>query len=213
MMKLHGTPPTRAVRVQWLLQELGIPYEMIEVDVMGGGLDEPGFRRLNPAGKIPVLVDGDTVMTESAAIPLWLAERDPDRRFIPADIDERGQMYRWLFFLMTEIEAPLWRSVLHEVIYPEDRRIAAEIANARRDVLAMLAVFEAHMANRIHVVGDRMTVADFNAAYLMDWARYNNMLDDCPALTAFVERMYARPNAPMTLAQGFEALAEGDAGR
>lgn len=206
-MKLYGTPPTRAIRVLWLLNELDVPHEMVEIDVPGGGLDAPGFRAINPAGKIPALVDGDLVMTESAAIPLWLAERDPAQRFIPADVDTRGQMYRWIFFLVTEIEQPLWRGALHEVIYPEERRLPAEPANAEMDCRAMLAVFEQHMQGRDWVAGEEVSVADFIAAYTLDWARHAGFLDGCPALSAFVERMYARPKAPMTIAQGFAAMA------
>lgn len=205
-MKLYGSPPTRAVRVQWLLNELGMAYETVAVDMEAGENRSPAFLALNPAGKIPALVDGEMLMTESAAIPLWLAERDPERRFIPEDVDERGQMYRWIFFLVTEIEVPLWRSALHEVIYAQERRIPEEVANAERDCREMLAVLEHHMTGRDWVVGSRPSVADFIAAYTLDWARHARLLGDCPALNAFVEKMYRRPKAPMTIAQGFAAM-------
>lgn len=208
-MKLYGTPPTRALRVLWLLNELDLPHDMIEVDMGAGENRSAGFLGINPVGKIPAVVDGATIMTESAAIPLWLAERDPGRRFIPADVDTRGQMYRWIFFLVTEIEQPLWRGALHEVIYPEERRIAAEPANAEQDCREMLAVFEQHMQGREWVAGSAVSVADFIAAYTLDWARHAGFLDGLPALSAFVDRMYARPKAPMTIAEGFAAMAAG----
>lgn len=206
MMKLYGSPPTRSLRVQWLLNELELPYETVKVNMEAGEHRSAAFLALNPVGKIPALVDGDTLMTESAAIPLWLAERDPMQRFIPTNVDERGQMYRWIFFLVTEIEAPLWRSALHEVIYAQARRIPEEVANAERDAREMLAVLERHMADREWLVGNRPSVADFIAAYTLDWARHARLLGDCPALTAFVEKMYRRPRAPMTIDEGFAAM-------
>lgn len=202
-MKLYGTPPTRALRVQWLLNELGVECEV--VDFNPADLS-PELLKLNPAGKLPVLVDGDVVLTESAAIPLYLAEKYPEKGFIPADLANRGQMYRWIFFLVTEIEQPLWRIALNTQIYAEEDRVPADIANATRDCKKMVAVFENHMKDREFVVGERLSVADFMAAYTLDWANEGKMLGDAPQLRAYVETIYARPTAPMTIKEGFAAL-------
>jgi glutathione S-transferase len=203
-MKLYGTPPTRAIRVQWLLNELGIDCEVIGVNPLGELGAE--FLALNPAGKLPVLVDGDVVLTESAAIPLYLAEKHPEKGLIPDDLVARAQMYRWIFFLVTEIEQPLWRIALNTVIYPEKDRVSADIGNATRDCKKMVAVFEGHMADREFVAGERLSVADFIAAYTLDWADEAKMLGEAPRLRAFVKTMYARPTAPMTIKQGFASL-------
>ena len=202
-MKLYGTPPTRALRVQWLLNELGVECEVVDLNPAD---PSPELLKLNPAGKLPVLVDGDVVLTESAAIPLYLAEKYPEKGFIPADLANRGQMYRWIFFLVTEIEQPLWRIALNTQIYAEEDRVPADIANATRDCKKMVAVFENHMKDREFVVGERLSVADFMAAYTLDWANEGKMLGDGPQLRAYVETMYARPTAPMTIKEGFAAL-------
>lgn len=202
-MKLYGTPPTRAIRVQWLLNELDIDCEVIGLNPADPGQE---LLALNPAGKLPVLVDGDVVVTESAAIPLYLAEKYPDKGFIPADLAERAQMYRWIFFLVTEIEQPLWRIALNTAIYPEGNQVPADIDNATRDCKKMIAVFEKHMADRDFVAGNRLSVADFIAAYTLDWANEGKMLADAPRLRAYMETMYARPTAPMTIKQGFASL-------
>lgn len=210
MMKLYGTPPTRALRAMWLLNELDLAHEVIPVDLGAGEQLTPAFLALNPAAKLPVLVDGDVVLSESAAIQLYLAEKYGDRfpggRLIPDTPEERGQMYRWLFFLMTEIEGPLWRIALHSFLYAPDEQSAAEIALARRDCKRMIAVFEQHMQGRDFVVGDQLTVADFNAAYTLDWAKLEDMLDDAPALRAYLASIYERPSAPMTIAESMAAL-------
>src|SRR3546814_2080662 len=82
-MKLYGTPPTRVRRAIWLLNELGLEYEHCPVDLMQGEAQRPAFLDLNPAAKVPVLVDGDVVLTESAAIQLYLAEKHPEAGLIP----------------------------------------------------------------------------------------------------------------------------------
>lgn len=203
-MKLYGTPPTRAIRAQWLLNELGIDCEVISLNPLGE--PDPEFLALNPAGKLPVLVDGDVVLTESAAIPLYLAEKYPEKGMIPSGLADRAQMYRWIFFLVTEIEQPLWRIALNTVIYPEEDRVPADIKNAMRDCKKMVAVLEKHMAEREYVAGDRLSVADFIAAYTLDWANEAKMLGEAPRLSAYLEAMYARPAAPMTIKEGFAAL-------
>ena len=70
----------------------------------------------------------------------------------------------------------------------------------------MGAVLEEHMQRRQFVVGDRVTVADFVAAYTLDWANEDKLLDDCPQLLAYMDRMYARPNAPQHIAEAFAAI-------
>ncbi|MES2832906.1 MAG: glutathione S-transferase family protein [Pseudomonadota bacterium] len=204
-MKLYGTPPTRAIRVQWLLNELGIDCEVIGLDPRGK--PNPEFLALNPAGKLPVLVDGEVVLTESAAIPLYLAEKHPEKGLIPSNLADRAQMYRWIFFLVTEIEQPLWRIALNTFIYAEEDRVPADIKNAARDCRKMMVVFEKHMKDREFVAGNHLSVADFIAAYTLDWAGEAEMLGDAPRLKAYVEKMYQRPTAPMTIKESFAALA------
>ena len=210
MIKLYGTPPTRALRAMWLLNELDLAHEIIPVDLGAGEQLTPAFLALNPAAKLPVLVDGDLVISESAAIQLYLADKYGDRfpggGLIPDTAEERGRMYHWLLFLMTEIEAPLWRIALHMFIYAPEEKSEDEIALAKRDARRMIAVLEQHMQGRDFVVGGRVTVADFNAAFTLDWANEEGLLDDAPALRAYLKAMYARPKAPITIAEGMAAL-------
>ena len=201
MLKLYGTPPTRALRVSWLLNELGLEYEMVPVDLLGGEHREHDFLTLNPAAKVPVLVDGDLVITESAAIQLYLAEKNPEADYIPTTVEGRAQMYRWIFFLVTEIEQPLWRIARHTFIYPENQRLPQDIDLARQEGIEMVAVLERHMKDREFLVGDRLSVADFTAAYTLDWANEEQMLENAPRLKAYLESLYARPKAPPTIAR------------
>ncbi len=205
-MKLYGTPPTRALRALWLINELEIDCEIVTVDMGVNEHGSPEMLALNPAGKLPFLVDGDDVITESCAIQLYLAEKDPEKALLGRTLSEKGQVYRWMFFLATEIEQPLWRIALHTRLYAEDERLAADVPLATRDGKAMVSVLEAHMQGREYVVGPQITVADFNAAYTLDWAREAGLLENAPTLRSYVDRMYARPKAPQTIEEAWLEL-------
>jgi len=205
-MKLYEFAPTRSIRARWILQELGIDFEAASVDLPARAHCSPEFLELNPAGKVPVLVDGDLVLSESVAIVLYLAEKYADRGFIPLDPQLRADTYRWILFTVTELEQPLWRISKHTSIFPEQERIPADVALARREFLPMAAVLEEHMQGRTYVVGGRITAADFIVAYTLDWADLVQLLGACPNLRAYLERMYARPRAPQRIAEAFRAL-------
>lgn len=204
MMKLYGFGPTRSLRALWGLKELGLEFEFIPVNLQAGENRRPEFLALNPAGKVPVLVDGDLVLTESAAIVLYLAEKYPEKMLMPTRLEQRAQVYRWVMFAMTELEQPLWRMAKHTFLYPEHKRLPLDIDLAREDFTAMAAVLERHMQGRRYIVGDHVTVADCVTAYLMDWANEHHLLDGLPNLKAYLQRMYQRTTAPQRIA---EALA------
>lgn len=207
-MKLYEFGPTRSTRVRWILQELGVVFEAVNVDMASAGHRSAEFLALNPAGKLPVLVDGDFVLTESVAIVLYLAEKYRHRGFLPTYPSLRAEAYRWILFAATELEQPVWRIAKHTAILPPKERIPADVELARRDFLPMAAVLEKHMQGRTYAVGDDVTAADFVIAYTLDMASVTpvHLLDECPALRGYLERMYARPRAPLRIADAFRAL-------
>ncbi|WP_437811008.1 glutathione S-transferase family protein [Sorangium sp. So ce1078] len=206
-MKLYEFAPTRSIRARWTLQELGVDFEAIEVNLVAGDHNRPEFRKINPAGKVPALVDGDFVVTESVAIALYLAEKYPQKHLLPTDLRQRAEVDRWLLFTVTELEQPLQRIVRHTSLYPEALRQPTEVDLAGREFKEMAAVLEGHMQGRQFVVGDGVTVADFVLAYTLDWGNEAKLLGDCPKLISYMERMYARPNAAPRIAQAVASLA------
>jgi glutathione S-transferase len=206
-MKLYEFGPTRSIRVRWTLQELGVDFEPVRVNLITGEHQRPEFLKINPAGKIPVLVDGDLVLTESVAIVLYLAEKYPNKGLLPTGVDQRAQVNRWLLFAATELEQPLWRISRHTALYPEDERLPGEVILASRDFKEMVTVVEKHMQGREFVAGDSVTVADFVLAYTLDWGNEDKLLGECPQLLAYMKRMYARPNAPPRIAEAFAAIS------
>ena len=206
-IKLHEFGPTRSIRARWTLQELGVDFEPIRVNLIAGEHQRPEFLKINPAGKIPVLVDDDLVLTESVAIVLYLGEKYSAKGLLPADLGQRAQVNRWLLFAATELEQPLWRISRHTALYPEEQRLPADVVIASREFKEMAAVLEKHMHGREFVAGDSVTVADFVTAYTLDWGNEDKLLGDCPRLLAYMQRMYARPSAPPRIAAAFAAIS------
>jgi glutathione S-transferase len=205
-MKLYEFPPTRSIRPRWMLQELQVPFESVWVNLPKGEHRSSEFLQLNPAGKVPVLVDGDLVLNESVAIVLYLAEKYPEKGFLPTDAKARAEVDRWLLFTVTELEQPLWRIAKHTSLLPEGRRIPGDVALAREDFTDMASVLEGHLAAHDFVAGERVTAADFVVAYTLDWANEAKLLGSFPASSAYLERMYARPRAPLRIREAFKQI-------
>lgn len=206
MLKLYGFGPTRSIRALWTLRELGVDFEFVTVNLPRGEHHRPEFLARNPAGKLPVLVDGDFVLTESVAIVLYLAEKYPEKKLLPVELAPRAQVYRWLLFAATELEQPLWRITRHTSLYPKEKRLPAEVSIAGQDFQEMAAVMEEHLRGRPFLVGDAATVADFVAAYTLDWANEVHLLGATPNLRSYMERMYARPKAPPRIAAALASV-------
>jgi glutathione S-transferase len=205
-MKLYEFAPTRSIRVRWVLQELGVEFEAISINMQAGEHRTPDFLTINPTGKLPVLIDGEHIITESVAIALYLGEKYPESNLVPTDLLLRAQLYRWLLFTATELEQPLWRIARHTFIYPEELRLPAEMPLARQDFTSMAVVLENHLLDRQFVVGEHVTVADFVLAYTLDWANEVQLLATFPTLVDYMERMYKRPKASGRIAAALASL-------
>jgi glutathione S-transferase len=205
-MKLYGFGPTRSLRALWGLKELDTDFEFIPVNLLAGEHKHPDFLRLNPVGKVPVLVDGDILIPESAAIVLYLADKYRDKRLLPASLQERAQVYRWVMFAVTELEQPLWRISKHTALYPEEKRLSADIVLAKEEFFAMASILDSHLEGRRFIVGESVSVADCVTAFLVDWANEFHLIDDFAQLQAYLERMYARPKAPQRIAEAFREV-------
>ena len=202
-MKLYEFGPTRSIRVRWTLQELDVPFEPIVVNMMKGEHRQPAFLDINPAGKLPAMVDDDLVLTESMAIVIYLAEKYSEKGFIPADVKQRAEFHKWMMFTATELEQPLWRIARNTNLYPEEKRQPTDVEMAADDFRPMATVLDEHLDGREYVVGDHATVADFALAYTLDWANEALLLGEFPRLQTYLMRMYARPAAPMRIATAF----------
>lgn len=169
MIRLYGPPRTSAGRVYLMLEELGLPYEVAPMDLMGGDAESPEYLKLNPNGKVPCLVDGDTVLWESVAINLYLADKYRPE-LLGRDAAERGQVYQWCTWSMTEFQPPLIEMLIQMVFVPEGRRDLKLVEECRAQVPDLLRILDDALAGRKHIVGDALTVADLVLATVVNTA-------------------------------------------
>jgi glutathione S-transferase len=206
MMRLYEFAPTRSIRARWMLQELGEEFEAVTVNLMTGDHRRPEFLKINPAGRVPTLVDGDLVITESVAIVLYLAERDPQRRFLPRDIMLRSQVYCWLLFAATELEQPLWRIARHTALYPQELRLPASVACApglRRNGGPSREAYEGSQACG-RQRGDRYRLRHGLHTRL---GKRSLVVRGVSQTHIYLERMYTRQSAPPPIAQALASVA------
>jgi len=199
MITLHYHPSNASMAPHMLLRELGVPFALSLVDRAHGAHKSPAYLKLNPNGLIPVLVDGDLVLYETAAIVLHLVDTHPQAGLAPAvGTAERAQFYKWLVWLSATLQAqmPLY-------FYP-DRHVAAGHAAAAAEVQAQAEVRIAALIDQIEAqlaghggpwfIGDRFSALDAYALMLTRWtrgmARPARML---PAIGAWQQRLLARP--------------------
>jgi glutathione S-transferase len=192
-MKLYYVPMTRSNRPRWMLEELGVPYELVRLDPRKGETRTPEYLRINPVGKVPALVDGDVTMFESAAICAYLGDEFPEKKLAPAiGTKERALYYQWLFFGMTTLEAPVALHARHTTGLAAEERVAAVAESAKADVERALAAPEAVLKDREYLLGS-FSAADVIVGGTLLWAAVQKLLGGHPALEAYVNRLKGRP--------------------
>ena len=193
MITIYGCPFTRSTRATWALEEIGAEYDFVPVNLSKGEHKKPEFLKINPGGKVPVLVDGDFVLTESAAIVTYIGEKFPSSGLVPADIADRAHYFQWNFFNMTELEAPLWVMAKHTSLLPEARRLPAVADTCIWEFHRATAILAQHMEGREYAVGDRFTAADILLGGTLNWARKSEISLASAVLDAYADRILARP--------------------
>lgn len=195
---LYGGGVTRAAGVQMVLEEIGLDYDLVPIDIFSGEHRTPEFLALNPAGYVPALktLEGE-VLHETAGIMLYLAERHDRKDLAPAANDpDRGRFLDQLFYQTNEIQ-PLMKQYFYAARYstePGDApRIQAAVEVAVRERWTVLDRYLAE--NGPWVLGDRFSLADLHLAL---WAAYgftspNDMIDDFPAVRRIFEGVLERP--------------------
>lgn len=208
-LRLWGIGTPRTFRAHWTLEELGLPYETREIITRTEAMELPEFKALSSRAKIPLLEDGELMIGESAAIAIHLAERNRGRRpLIPvAGSDERARHDELCFFIMTELDGPLYITRRHEglaEIYGESP-VAVEAAKAY--FLRSAQEIERRLADgRPFLLGDDFTVADILLQSCLFWARTLGL-----ALPGSIEtystRLAARPAFAAAMKTNFTPAA------
>ena len=194
MLKLYGFIRSRSNRPHWALEELEVPYTFYQLDFSKGDSRSAAFHAINSGGKIPTLLDGDLVLTESVAICNYLAEKFPEKGLIPASgTIERAKYDEWMLFQLGQQEQPLWSKGKHTFALPEEVRIPAMLETATFEFKRAVDLAAEKLGDRTWCVGDSFSMVDIVLAHTLRWAVSFEFKHEHANLTAFLERMEARP--------------------
>jgi glutathione S-transferase len=183
---LYHHPFSRAVAAVWMLEEVGAPYQIQNVNILAGAQKAPEIVALNPMGKLPIVTDGDLVVTESAAIGLYLADRYAYGRLAPrVDEPARGTYLRWSLFAPSVIEPG---SMAKAAGWPFKEGQAGWGSHD-----AMVSAMESAIANGPFILGDTFSMADVIFGGTLRYMIAFKLLEPSPTFTAYSERLAARP--------------------
>ncbi|MBD0262611.1 MAG: glutathione S-transferase family protein [Tolypothrix sp. T3-bin4] len=175
MLKLYGGDRSRASIVHWYLEELGVPYEFVKLDMQAGEHRQPEFLAINPMGKVPAIVDGDFQLWESGAILLYLAEKYGK---MPPSVEERAIIAQWVLFA---------NSSLSTGIFVE--------ANRERELPRLMTPLNEILEQQPFIVGNEFTVADVAVGSVLGYIPIMLKLDlsAYPAVLNYIKQIAERP--------------------
>jgi glutathione S-transferase len=202
MITLYSAPKTRGTRITWLLEELMQPYDYQLIDFSKGDSQSPEFLAINPAGKVPVMKEGELILTESAAIMSYLADKFSSGTLIPvAGTPERAKFDQWSLFALTELEQPLWTMSKHRFALPKKYRVGEVIFTAQWELQKALLLFSEGLGKKDYILGVKFSAVDILFCQTLIWAgsfkqdiAQKNLLD-------YRNRVMARPSYGQAIAR------------
>jgi glutathione S-transferase len=190
-MKLYNVAYSgNSYKVRLLLAQLGIPYEIVDIDILTGESRTPEFLKINPNGRTPVLDDNGFVLAESNAILAYLARGS---KFLPEDRKQWASVFQWMFFEQYSHEPYIATSRFWLQHKPDTPERSAVLAARRDGARAALRLMEHHLSRNDFFVGD-CSIADIALfAYTHVSHEGGFPLDDFPKIRAWIERVKAQP--------------------
>ncbi|MEW5688432.1 MAG: glutathione S-transferase family protein [Pseudomonadota bacterium] len=185
----YTNPMSRGRIIRWMLEEVGQPYRTVILDWASGAAKQPEYLAINPMGKVPAIVHGDTVVTECAAICAYLADAFPEKKLAPPPTSKlRGPYYRWLFFGAGPIEQAVGVKAMGWQVPPDGER-----SLGFGTVEHVFDAIETALKGREYLVGDSFTAADLYLASHLGWGMQFGTIGKRPVFEDYVKRMDARP--------------------
>lgn len=185
MYKVYGAVQSRAFRVLWTLEELGQSYELHEIKPHSAEA-----LALNASGKIPILVDGDAVLTDSVAIITYLADKHGQMTY-PAGTIERAEQDALTHTILDEMDAVLWTAARHRAFLPEDLRVPGISDSLKWEFERNLERLGKRFAGPF-LQGAEMTIADILCVHCLGWAKGAGFPVDNPVLMAYFKELRSR---------------------
>lgn len=195
MLALYYFPGNASLLPHMMLREIGAEFELRLVDRDQNAQKSADYLKLNPNGRIPVLVDGDLVLFETAAIALHLADKFPEAGLAPAfGTRERAEFYKWMIHLTNTPQAE-YRAWFYPYEHVNDEAAAPSVKQAaERRLNRMFDVISEQLGDKTWLLGERFSAADLFLLMLIRWGRgMPRPPRSLPNLGAFAERVLARP--------------------
>lgn len=195
MISIYGPPGSSAGRCYWTLEEAGVPWEAAPFEFRRRDNRSPEFLAMNPNGKVPVLRDGDTVLWESVAIDMYLADKYKPG-LMGSTLEDRARIYQWSIWSQVEYQAPMIQAFIQKVFVPEERRDQGVIDRNLEKVAPLNELLNEHLRERSYMVGPDFTLADLHVASVAKInAQVGTDLGTLGHLQRWLDRMLERPAA------------------
>ncbi len=194
-MKLYYAQNSRAVRIAWLLEELGLEYEIEKFALGERAMREDQYKSIHPMGRVPALEDGDVTLFESGAIVQYILALHSDGRMAPAPGSKEFPNYlQWLHYCEGMIMPPINTIVVETILLPPERRTELNVKRATKLLGQMLSAVEAHMEGRDFLAGD-FSGADIMTGHSVVVSRNLVKADFSafPNLTRYADNLLQRP--------------------
>jgi len=193
-MKLHHAPNTRSVRIVWLLEELGLDYEIAFHKLGAPEMRGPDYKKVHPLGRVPALEDGSATLFESGAIVEYLLARYGEGRLKPdVAAPEFADYLQWLHFAEGMLMPPVNIIIVETVLLPPERRNDVNVDRATKLLSRMLAAVDEGLAGKNYLAG-AFSGADIMTGHACIVAnRLGGDVSDKPNVAAYIERLQARP--------------------
>ena len=197
MLLYNANLSPNALRVRAVAHELGIPLEIVEVDLRKGENRSEAFLALNPNAKVPVLVDGDFVIWESRAINTYLASLAPERGLYPENPKKRAIVDQWSYWQAIHLGPAMQRVVFERLLKskfgmgePDEKALEGSL----KDIAQFLAVLDVNLSGKDWVAGE-LSVADFAVASTFVYRKGSNVsLESVPHVSGWIDRLESRPS-------------------
>ena len=193
-MKVYFASNTRAVRTVWLLEELGLEYQLERFTLGDKAMREPEFLQINPNGRVPVLEDGDVRLSESTAIAQYLVARYGNGRFAPSpDSADFPTYLQWLHYAEGMLMGPVGNYVVETILLPAERRSEEHAKRALKLITRLLGAVDQHLDGRKYLAGQFSAADTITGHACMVSEKIGADISSFENLKAYIQRLKDRP--------------------
>ncbi|PHM33433.1 glutathione S-transferase family protein [Xenorhabdus innexi] len=182
-MKIYTFPKSRSLRVLWALEELGVSYDTVRVDLLN---DNPNVTSPHPRGKVPFMVDGNVSVEETLAICLYLCEKHPEKGLYSTDLKEKSNINSWLSFALTDLESPIWNLLKQLIFIPEEKRSSELVNYFRKESEKVISQLKLDKDFE-WITGNNFTLADIFMSHILLWAKFCS-ISISPTINDYINR-------------------------